>query len=130
MPDSKKPSNFFKKAAIREFLPEWQRCHVHFLRNALDYVPRKVDDDWLLELRWFYDCRELSKVRRDICRVALEMAGEIPEALRLGRGEHRGDSFLLLAAAGPSQAHEVPGLSGILGAGPGAHLGLNEAFAE
>src|SRR5215831_12388224 len=31
------------KAAIRELLPEaaWQRCYVHFLRNALDYVPRK-----------------------------------------------------------------------------------------
>jgi putative transposase len=28
-------------------LPEaaCQRCYVHFLRNALDYVPRKVDDD-------------------------------------------------------------------------------------
>ena len=42
------------KAAIREVLPEaaWQRCYVHFLRNALDYVPRKVDDDCLQELRW------------------------------------------------------------------------------
>ena len=31
------------KAAIREVLPEaaWQRCYVHFLRNALDYVPRR-----------------------------------------------------------------------------------------
>jgi Transposase, Mutator family len=44
------------KAAIREVLTEavWQRCYVHFLRNALDYVPRKVDDDCLMELRWFY----------------------------------------------------------------------------
>ena len=35
------------KQAIGEVLPEaaWQRCYVHFLRNALDYVPRKVDDD-------------------------------------------------------------------------------------
>jgi putative transposase len=35
------------KAAIREVLPEavWQRCYVHFLRNAFDYGPRKVDDD-------------------------------------------------------------------------------------
>ena len=56
------------KAAIREVLPEavWQRCYVHFLRNALDYVPRKVDDDCLRELRWFYDRRELAEVRRDI----------------------------------------------------------------
>ena len=38
------------KAAIREVLPEavWQRCYVHFLRNALDYVPRKVPFDKLL----------------------------------------------------------------------------------
>jgi putative transposase len=56
------------KAAIREVLPEaaWQRCYVHFLRNALDYVPRKVDDDCLQELRWFYDRREIAEVRRDI----------------------------------------------------------------
>jgi putative transposase len=34
------------RQAIREVLPEaWQRCYVHFLRNALDYVPRKIDDD-------------------------------------------------------------------------------------
>jgi transposase-like protein len=30
---------------------------VHFLRNALDYVPRRVDDDCLQELRWLYDRR-------------------------------------------------------------------------
>jgi putative transposase len=56
------------KQAIREVLPEaaWQRCYVHFLRNALDYVPRKVDDDCLQELRWFYDRRDLVEVRRDI----------------------------------------------------------------
>jgi putative transposase len=58
------------KAAIREVLPAaaWQRCYVHFLRNALDYVPRKVDDDCLQELRWFYDRRELAEVRRDIAQ--------------------------------------------------------------
>jgi hypothetical protein len=44
----------------------WQRCYVHFLRNALDSVPRKVDDDCLQELRWFYDRRDLAEVRRDI----------------------------------------------------------------
>ena len=56
--------------AIREALPEaaWQRCYVHFLRNALDYVPRKVDDDCLQELRWIYDRRNLAEVRRDIAQ--------------------------------------------------------------
>jgi hypothetical protein len=38
---------------------------VHFLRNALDYVPRKVDDDCLGELRWLYDRRDLAEARRD-----------------------------------------------------------------
>jgi hypothetical protein len=33
------------RAALREVLAEaaYQRCYVHFLRNALDYVPRRVD---------------------------------------------------------------------------------------
>jgi putative transposase len=58
------------KKAIQEILADaaWQRCYVHFLRNALDYVPRKVDDDCLQELRWFYDRRELAEVRRDIAQ--------------------------------------------------------------
>jgi putative transposase len=41
------------RQAVAEVLPEaaWQRCYVHFLRNALDYLPRKADDDCLQELR-------------------------------------------------------------------------------
>ena len=56
------------KAAICEVLPEgaYQRCYVHFLRNALDYVPRKVDDDCLQELRWLYDRRDLAEARADL----------------------------------------------------------------
>jgi len=56
------------KQAIREILPgaHWQRCYVHFLRNALDYLSRKLADDCLQELRWIYDRRELVEVRRDI----------------------------------------------------------------
>ena len=51
------------RAAMREVLAEaaCQRCYVHFLRNALDYVPRKVDDDCLQELRWLYDRRDLGR---------------------------------------------------------------------
>lgn len=69
------------KAAIREVLPEavWQRCYVHFLRNALDYVPRKVDDDCLQELRWFYDRRELAEVRRDIATWLAKWQGKYPK---------------------------------------------------
>ena len=56
------------RAALREALPEaaYQRCYVHFLRNALDYVPRRVDDDCLQELRWLYDRRDLAEARRDL----------------------------------------------------------------
>ena len=56
------------KGSIREVLPEaaYQRCYVHFLRNALDYVPRKVDDDCLQELRWIYDRRDLAEARADL----------------------------------------------------------------
>src|SRR5580765_4173393 len=68
------------KAAIREVLPEaaWQRCYVHFLRNALDYVPRKVDDDCLQELRWFYDRRNLAEVRRDIAAWLAKWQAKYP----------------------------------------------------
>src|SRR5580692_5299514 len=46
------------KQAIREILPGayWQRCYVHFLRNALDYLSRKLADDCLQELRWIGAC--------------------------------------------------------------------------
>ena len=56
------------RAAIAEVLSEavWQRCYVHFLRNALDYLPRKGDDDCLTELRWLYDRRDLEEARRDL----------------------------------------------------------------
>jgi transposase-like protein len=56
------------KQAIAEVLVQayWQRCYVHFLRNALDYLPRKADDDCLLELRWLYDRRDLEEARRDL----------------------------------------------------------------
>jgi putative transposase len=69
------------KAAIREVLPEavWQRCYVHFLRNALDYVPRKVDDDCLMELRWFYDRRDLAEVRRDLAQWLAKWQAKYPK---------------------------------------------------
>jgi len=53
-------------------------AHVHFLRNALDHLPRKADDDCLLELRWLGACpwagrrpdprdrRNLEEARRDL----------------------------------------------------------------
>jgi len=56
------------RAAVREVLPDawFQRCYVHFLRNALDHLPRKADDDCLQELRWIYDRRALSEAKSDL----------------------------------------------------------------
>jgi putative transposase len=50
----------------------WQRCYVHFLRNALDYLPRKADDDCLQELRWIYDRRDAQEARRDLAAWLLK----------------------------------------------------------
>ncbi len=56
------------RRAITELLTEaaWQRCYVHFLRNALDYLPRKADDDCLQELRWLYDRRDVKEAQSDL----------------------------------------------------------------
>lgn len=56
------------KRAIAEVIPEaiWQRCYVHFLRNALDHLPRKAVDDCRQELRWIYDRRDLSEAQKDL----------------------------------------------------------------
>jgi len=56
------------KKAIAECLSgaAWQRCYVHFLRNAIDHLPRKRDDDCLQELRWLYDRRQLKEAKADI----------------------------------------------------------------
>ena len=56
------------KKAITGVVTEaaWQRCYVHFLRNALDHMPRKRDDDCLQELRWLYDRRDIGEARRDL----------------------------------------------------------------
>jgi putative transposase len=56
------------RKAIAEVIPEaiWQRCYVHFLRNCLDHLPRKGDDDCLRELRWLYDRRDQTEARKDL----------------------------------------------------------------
>jgi putative transposase len=69
------------KNAIQEVLPQalWQRCYVHFLRNALDYLPRKADDDCLQELRWMYERRNVDEARRDLKAWLEKWAGKYPK---------------------------------------------------
>jgi len=68
------------KRAVMEVIPEavWQRCYVHFLRNALDHLPRKADDDCLQELRWLYDRRDLAEARRDLAAWLQRWQGKYP----------------------------------------------------
>jgi putative transposase len=68
------------KRSIAEVLPRalWQRCYVHFLRNALDYLPRRVNDDCLQELRWLYDRRSLDEARRDLAAWLGRWQGKYP----------------------------------------------------
>jgi putative transposase len=69
------------RRAIQEVLPEavWQRCYVHFLRNALDYLPRKADDDCLQEWRWIYDRRDAQEARRDLAAWLSKWGSRYPK---------------------------------------------------
>ena len=69
------------RGAIREVLTEatFQRCYVHFLRNALDHLPRKADDDCLQELRWLYDRRSAEEARRDLAAWIAKWSGRYPK---------------------------------------------------
>ena len=93
------------RKSLMEMLPEaaWQRCYVHFLRNALDHMPRKANDDCLQELRWLYDRRDLSEAQKDLsawicrwqktyprlCDWAEENISETLTFYRLPRGHHK-----------------------------------------
>jgi putative transposase len=57
----------------------WQRCYVHFLRNALDYLPRKADNDCLTELRWIYDRRSIEEARQDLAAWLKKWTARYPK---------------------------------------------------
>ena len=65
------------RKAIAEIFTEaaWQRCYVHFLRNALDHLPKKADNDCLTELRWIYDRRNIEEARQDLAAWLKKWAG-------------------------------------------------------
>jgi transposase-like protein len=69
------------KQAVTQVLPGvvWQRCYVHFLRNALDHLPRKHDDDCMTELRWIYDRRKLAEARADLAAWLKRWAAKYPK---------------------------------------------------
>lgn len=69
------------KRAIAEVIPEavWQRCYVHFLRNAVDHLSRKVVDDCLQELRWIYDRRDLAEAYKDLAQWLERWGNKYPK---------------------------------------------------
>ncbi len=69
------------RKAVREVLPDayFQRCYVHFLRNALDHLPRKANDDCLQELRWIYDRRDLAGAKADLAAWLKKWAPRYPK---------------------------------------------------
>ena len=69
------------RAAVREVLAEaaFQRGYVHFLRNALDHLPRKADDDCLQELRWLYDRRSIEEARQDLAASIAKWGARYPK---------------------------------------------------
>ena len=69
------------RKAIAEVFTEavWQRCYVHFLRNALDYLPRKADNDCMTELRWIYDRRSIEEARQDLAAWLKKWSNRYPK---------------------------------------------------
>ena len=85
------------KKAITEILPEaaWQRCYVHFLRNALDYLPRKAGDACpagaALALRWAQPGRGATRsggvpLAEEYLKLTNWVEENIGETLLLARG--------------------------------------------
>jgi len=69
------------RRGVAEVMTEavWQRCYVHFLRNALDYLPRKGGEECLTELRWLYDRRDVAEAQRDLAAWVTKWAQRHPK---------------------------------------------------
>jgi putative transposase len=65
-----------------------QRSYVHFLRDGLDYLARKVADDCLIELRWLYDRRNAEEARRDLAAWLLRWQEKYPKLCVWVEEEH------------------------------------------
>jgi transposase-like protein len=82
---------------------------LHFLRNALDHLPRKADDDCLQELRWIYDRRELSEAKSDLAAWLRKWSPRYPKLTGWAEENIEETFTLLQAAAAASQTHEEHG---------------------
>jgi putative transposase len=94
------------KRAIAEVIPEavWQRCYVHFLRNALDHLPRKAVDDCRQELRWLYDRRDLSEAQKDLAQWLERWGARYPKLCEWVEG-NIGETFSFYRLPLPHHKH-------------------------
>jgi hypothetical protein len=108
------------RKAVREVLAQalWQRCYVHFLHNALDYLPRKADDDCLTELRWIYERRTGQEARQDLALCprggfAEPAAHNYNPIAYESSGPAGGETVLLIAGTGMQLTGWPPGFPSI-----------------
>jgi hypothetical protein len=107
------------KKAIAECLSgiAWQRCYVHFLRNAIDHLPRKRDDDCLVP-----DGAQGARSPRrrvqpfEIARIEHNAGGVAVAPLNAhgaGVAQHASHSFITIISggAGPVKAGEREGIA-------------------
>ena len=87
--------------AIRETLSGclWQRCYVHFLRNALEHLPRKGDQECFLELRWMYERRSLKETKADLAAWIKKWGERYPKLVEWVEEQHRGNIHVLCVPA-------------------------------
>jgi transposase-like protein len=81
------------------------RCDVHFLRNALDSLPRKADDDCLQALRWIFDRRDIQEAQRELAAWISQWQGKYPKRVD-GVETNIGKTTFYRPPWGPPQAHE------------------------
>jgi putative transposase len=69
------------RKAVGEALPTamWQRCYVHFLRDALSHIPRSADGECIKELRWLYERRDVNEARADLKSWLERWQGKYPK---------------------------------------------------
>jgi putative transposase len=97
------------KQAIAEVLPIslWQRCYVHFLRNALAHVPGWADPACLQELRWLYDRRDVNEARHDLSQWLVRWQVKYPKLCLWEESAIEGNLRLLPSAPRTPQAAQV-----------------------
>jgi transposase-like protein len=88
------------RKAIAEVFTEglWQRCYVHFLRNAPDYLLRKADNDCMTELRGIYDRRSIEEARQDLAAWLKKWSSRYPKVCDWVETKHRRDAHVVSSA--------------------------------